>query len=107
MQGLSKKIWDLETKSCLLTASSKASGTRGQPGACLYLPGPRALCVATDTVALLHLRLRSPLEPHPVVSHKEPVVCCQYNPPFSGDDRGHHSPDTSSSCARSLELHSQ
>nr|XP_030737973.1 LOW QUALITY PROTEIN: WD repeat-containing protein 49-like [Globicephala melas] len=25
---------------------------------------------------------RSPLEPHPVASHKEPTVCCQYNPTF-------------------------
>nr|CAI9712397.1 unnamed protein product [Rangifer tarandus platyrhynchus] len=76
------KIWDLETNSCLFTASSKASGIRGEPGACLYLPGPRALYVAADIPALLHLRLSSPHEPHPVVSHKEPVVCCRYNPTF-------------------------
>ncbi|KAM9675026.1 LOW QUALITY PROTEIN: cilia- and flagella-associated protein 337-like [Dama dama] len=75
-------IWDLETNSCLFTASSKASGIRGEPGACLYLPGPGALCVAADILALLHLRLSSPHEPHPVVSHKEPVVCCRYNPTF-------------------------
>ncbi|EFB26474.1 hypothetical protein PANDA_002726, partial [Ailuropoda melanoleuca] len=76
------KIWDLETDSCLFTASSKASGIKGEFAACLYLPHSGALCVATDTIALLHLRLRSPPEPYLVVSHQEPVVCCRYNPAF-------------------------
>uniref|UniRef100_A0A673TI06 Uncharacterized protein n=3 Tax=Suricata suricatta TaxID=37032 RepID=A0A673TI06_SURSU len=76
------KIWDLETDSCLFTASSKASGIKGGFAACLYLPRPRALCVATDTVTLLHLRLRSAPEPALAVSHQEPVVCCRYNPAF-------------------------
>ncbi|KAF5916374.1 hypothetical protein HPG69_017608 [Diceros bicornis minor] len=49
---------DLETDSCLITASCKASGIKGELAACIYLPSPRALCVATDAVALLHLRLR-------------------------------------------------
>nr|XP_058132977.1 WD repeat-containing protein 49-like [Dasypus novemcinctus] len=76
------KIWDLETYSCLFTAPSKASGIKGDRAACLYLPRPRALCVASDAVALLRLRLRSAPEPRLVVSHKEPVVCCGYNPAF-------------------------
>uniref|UniRef100_A0A8D1W886 WD repeat-containing protein 49-like n=1 Tax=Sus scrofa TaxID=9823 RepID=A0A8D1W886_PIG len=76
------KIWDLETDSCLFTTSSKASGIRGEPGACLYLPDPRALCVAADAIALLHLRQRSPQEPALAVSHREPVVCCRYSPTF-------------------------
>ncbi|XFF83283.1 hypothetical protein AB1E18_009502 [Capra hircus] len=76
------EIWDLETNSCLFTASSKASGIRGEPGACLYLPSPRALYVATDILALLHLRLSCPHEPHSVVSHKESGVCCRDNPTF-------------------------
>ncbi|KAM5147009.1 cilia- and flagella-associated protein 337-like [Callospermophilus lateralis] len=76
------KIWDLETHSCLFTASSKASGIQGELAACLYLPGPRALCVAADTVALLHLRMRSAPEPHLALSHQEPVVCCGYNSAF-------------------------
>uniref|UniRef100_A0A8C2NKX2 Uncharacterized protein n=1 Tax=Capra hircus TaxID=9925 RepID=A0A8C2NKX2_CAPHI len=74
------EIWDLETNSCLFTASSKASGIRGEPGACLYLPSPRALYVATDILALLHLSC--PHEPHSVVSHKESGVCCRDNPTF-------------------------
>lgn len=52
------QIWDLENDTCLFTASSKASGIKGELAACLYLPGPRALCVAAIAVALLHLRLR-------------------------------------------------
>ncbi|XP_052505986.1 WD repeat-containing protein 49-like [Budorcas taxicolor] len=74
------KIWDLETNSCLFTASSKASSIRGEPGVCLYLPSPRALYVATDILALLHLRLSR--RPHSVVSHKESGVCCRDNPTF-------------------------
>nr|XP_012804527.2 WD repeat-containing protein 49-like [Jaculus jaculus] len=76
------KIWDLETHSCCFTASSKASGITGELTACLYLPGPRALCVATDTVAFLHLKLRPVPESHLELSHQEPVVCCGYNPTF-------------------------
>ncbi|XP_029415509.1 WD repeat-containing protein 49-like [Nannospalax galili] len=76
------KIWDLETHSCLFTASSKASGIKGELTTCLYLPGPRALCVATDAMAFLHLKLRSAPDPHLVLSHREPVVCCRYNPTF-------------------------
>ncbi|XP_012370167.1 WD repeat-containing protein 49-like [Octodon degus] len=76
------KIWDLEMYSCLFTASSKASGIKGELTACLYLPGPQVLCVATNTMALLHLRLRPSPEPHLVLSHQEPVLCCRYNPAF-------------------------
>ncbi|KFO33353.1 hypothetical protein H920_05251, partial [Fukomys damarensis] len=75
-------IWDLETYSCLFTASSKVSGIKGDLTACLYLPEPQALCVATNAVALLHLRLRPAPEPHLVLSHQDPVVCCKYNPAF-------------------------
>ncbi|XP_014447030.1 WD repeat-containing protein 49 [Tupaia chinensis] len=76
------KIWDLETYCCLFTASSKVSGIKGELAACLYLPGPRALCVATDAAALLYLRQRSIPELHLALSHREPVVCCRYNPTF-------------------------
>ncbi|XP_055965044.1 WD repeat-containing protein on Y chromosome-like [Sorex fumeus] len=76
------KIWDLDTHGCLFSASAKASGITGELAACLYLPHLRTLCVATKAVALLHLRLRCPVEPQLVVSHREPVVCCRYNPVF-------------------------
>ncbi|XP_076416262.1 cilia- and flagella-associated protein 337-like isoform X2 [Peromyscus maniculatus bairdii] len=78
----SVKIWDLETHGCCFTASSKASGLKGELAACLYLAGPRALCVATDALAFLHLKVGSDPEPHLVRSHQEPVVCCRYNPAF-------------------------
>ncbi|XP_040607344.1 WD repeat-containing protein on Y chromosome-like isoform X5 [Mesocricetus auratus] len=76
------KIWDLETHGCCFTASSKASGIKGELAACLYLSGPRALCVATDALAFLHLKAGSAPEPHLARSHQEPVVCCRYNPTF-------------------------
>ncbi|XP_052610544.1 WD repeat-containing protein 49-like [Peromyscus californicus insignis] len=76
------EIWDLETHGCCFTASSKASGIKGELAACLYLSGPRALCVATDALAFLHLKVGSDPEPHLVRSHQEPVVCCRYNPAF-------------------------
>ncbi|KAM5288019.1 cilia- and flagella-associated protein 337-like [Ctenodactylus gundi] len=76
------KIWDLETHTCLFTASSKASGIKGELTACLYLPRLQALCMAAGTMALLHLRLRPAPEPHLELSHQEPVVCCRYNPAF-------------------------
>ncbi|KYO26388.1 testis-expressed sequence 26 protein isoform B [Alligator mississippiensis] len=76
------KIWDIEDHSCLFTACSKSSGIKGELTACHYIPGTRSLYVATDTLALLHLRLRPPPEPHLVISHKEPVLCCKYNKEF-------------------------
>ena len=53
----SPQVWDLETHGCCCTVSSKASGIKGELTACLYLPGPRALCVATGTLAFLHLKV--------------------------------------------------
>ncbi|XP_043849564.1 WD repeat-containing protein 49-like [Dromiciops gliroides] len=76
------KIWDLENHNCLFTACPKASGIQGELTACHYLSSIKALCVATDSVSLLHLRMRARPEPHLVVSHKEPVVCCRYNKTF-------------------------
>ncbi|XP_049634417.1 WD repeat-containing protein 49-like [Suncus etruscus] len=76
------KIWDLDTHSCLFLLPPKPAGLQAAGHTCLYLPHPRALCVATKAVALLHLKLRSPPEPDQMVSHREPVLCCQYNSVF-------------------------
>nr|XP_034971549.1 WD repeat-containing protein on Y chromosome-like isoform X4 [Zootoca vivipara] len=76
------KIWDVEDQTCLCTACSKNSGIKGEISACHYIPGIRSLCVATDTLAILHLRLRSPPDPHLVTSHKKPVLCCKFNKVF-------------------------
>uniref|UniRef100_D6RIJ3 WD40 repeat domain 95 n=1 Tax=Mus musculus TaxID=10090 RepID=D6RIJ3_MOUSE len=82
LESLPAWVWDLETHGCCCTISSKASGIKGELTACLYLPGPRALCVATGTLAFLHLKVGSVPESHLVRSHQEPVVCCRYNPAF-------------------------
>nr|XP_020852882.1 WD repeat-containing protein 49-like [Phascolarctos cinereus] len=76
------KVWDLENHNCLFTACPKASDIQGELTACHYLSNIKALCVATDSVSLLHLRMRARPEPHLVVSHKEPIVCCRYNKTF-------------------------
>ncbi|XP_032651865.1 cilia- and flagella-associated protein 337-like isoform X1 [Chelonoidis abingdonii] len=76
------KIWDIVDQTCLFTACSKTSGIKGELTACHYTPGTRSLCVAADTLALLHLKLRPPPESHLIVSHKEPVLCCKYNKEF-------------------------
>ncbi|KAM6180381.1 LOW QUALITY PROTEIN: cilia- and flagella-associated protein 337-like [Erethizon dorsatum] len=80
------KIFSMSTDSTIkvfsFLSSSKASSIKGKLTACLYLPGPQGLCVATNVVALLHLRRRPSPEPQWVLSHQEPVVCCRYNPAF-------------------------
>ncbi|XP_064363672.1 WD repeat-containing protein 49-like [Dromaius novaehollandiae] len=76
------KIWDAEDQSCLFSACSKASGIKGELSACLYAPGTQSLYVAADALALLYLKLRPLPEPHLVVSHVEPVLCCKYNRAF-------------------------
>ncbi|XP_069496353.1 cilia- and flagella-associated protein 337-like isoform X2 [Ambystoma mexicanum] len=76
------KIWDIQDQSCLLTVCSKTSGIRGELTACHFAAGIRALCVAADAVALLPLRMKPAPQPHLVISHKEPVLCCKYNKEF-------------------------
>ncbi|XP_054830137.1 WD repeat-containing protein on Y chromosome-like [Eublepharis macularius] len=76
------KIWDIQDQNCLFTACSKNNGLKGEISACHYISSTRSLCVATDTLAVLHLRLCSPLDPNLVISHKEPVLCCKYNKVF-------------------------
>ncbi|XP_061484436.1 WD repeat-containing protein on Y chromosome-like isoform X2 [Rhineura floridana] len=76
------KIWDVEDQTCLFTACSKNTGIKGEINACHYIPGTRLLCVATDILAVLHLRLRLPPDPLIVTSHKKPVLCCKFNRVF-------------------------
>ncbi|XP_053166341.1 WD repeat-containing protein 49-like isoform X2 [Hemicordylus capensis] len=76
------KIWDIEDQTCLFTACSKNNGIKGEINACHYIPGSRSLCVATDALAVFHLRLRLPPDPYLVTSHKEPVLCCKFNKLF-------------------------
>ncbi|XP_042313390.1 WD repeat-containing protein 49-like isoform X2 [Sceloporus undulatus] len=76
------KIWDVEDQTCLFTACSKNNGIKGEISACHYISGTKSLCVATDTLAVLHLRLRLPLDPCLAFSHKKPILCCKFNKMF-------------------------
>ncbi|XP_073518596.1 cilia- and flagella-associated protein 337-like isoform X2 [Phyllobates terribilis] len=76
------KIWDIQSQTCLFTACSKSSGIRGELTACLYIPEIKALCVTTDSIALLQVKLKSLARPHLDSSHKEAVLCCKYNKAF-------------------------
>ncbi|XP_063285525.1 WD repeat-containing protein 49-like [Pelobates fuscus] len=76
------KIWDIQNQTCLFTACSKSSGIRGELTACVYIPDVKALCVTTDSIALLQLKLKSLAQPHLDFTHKEPVLCCKYNKAF-------------------------
>ncbi|XP_033866082.3 WD repeat-containing protein 64-like [Acipenser ruthenus] len=76
------KIWDLQDQSCLFSADAKASRIRGDVSACLYAPAVKSLYIATDSIALLPLRMKPQTQPHLIVSHKEPVLCCAYNKEF-------------------------
>ncbi|XP_062910344.1 WD repeat-containing protein on Y chromosome isoform X2 [Mobula hypostoma] len=72
------KIWDTEDQCCLYTANQKASRVTGDVSTCLYVSAIKALCIAADAIALLHLRIQPQPQPHHIKSHKEPVLCCIY-----------------------------
>ncbi|XP_072119049.1 cilia- and flagella-associated protein 337 isoform X3 [Mobula birostris] len=72
------KIWDTEDQCCLYTANQKASRVTGNISTCLYVSAIKALCIAADAIALLHLRIQPQPQPHHIKSHKEPVLCCIY-----------------------------
>ncbi|XP_078077577.1 cilia- and flagella-associated protein 337 [Mustelus asterias] len=76
------KIWDIEDQSCLYTANSKVSRIKGDVSACHYVPGTKALCIAADGIALLHLRIQPVPKPYNISSHNEPVLCCKYSNEF-------------------------
>ncbi|KAG8136820.1 hypothetical protein E2320_005385, partial [Naja naja] len=77
------KIWDMEDQTCLFTACSKNNGIKGEITTSHYVSGTRSLCVATDTLAILHLRLRrSAPDLYIITSHKKPVLCCKFNKVF-------------------------
>ncbi|XP_068123133.1 cilia- and flagella-associated protein 337-like [Hyperolius riggenbachi] len=76
------KIWDIQSQTCLFTACSKSTGIRGELTTGLYIPDMKALCVTTDSIALLQIRLKSIAQPYLDTSHKEPVLCCKYNKTF-------------------------
>ncbi|XP_039601667.1 WD repeat-containing protein on Y chromosome [Polypterus senegalus] len=76
------KIWDIQDQSCLFTANPKATRIRGDIFACHFAPALKTLYIATDSLAYLSLRIKPQPQPHLIVSHKEPVLCCRYNNEF-------------------------
>ncbi|XP_078533773.1 cilia- and flagella-associated protein 337-like [Lissotriton helveticus] len=71
-------VWNIEDQSCLLNVIPKASGIKGELAACYFSHDLRALCIATDTMALLQIHnVEAPLS-STLVSHREPVLCCKY-----------------------------
>ncbi|XP_055492844.1 WD repeat-containing protein on Y chromosome isoform X1 [Leucoraja erinacea] len=72
------KIWDTEDQYCLYTANQQVSGIKGDISTSLYIPAIKALCIAADSIALLHLKIQPQPQPHHVISHKEPALCCVY-----------------------------
>ncbi|XP_069098438.1 cilia- and flagella-associated protein 337-like [Pleurodeles waltl] len=71
-------VWNIEDQSCLLNVIPKASSIKGELAACYFSHELRALCIATDTMALLQIHnVEEPLSSM-LVSHREPVLCCKY-----------------------------
>ncbi|XP_072269461.1 cilia- and flagella-associated protein 337-like [Pyxicephalus adspersus] len=52
------KIWDIQSQTCLFSACSKSTGIRGELSAGLYIPDIKALCVTTDSIAILQVKLK-------------------------------------------------
>ncbi|KAJ8297801.1 hypothetical protein KUTeg_024332 [Tegillarca granosa] len=87
------KVWDIQDHNCLLTIRPKGHKIEGNLQACHYSSALKSLAIATDQMwASLNLKLKSdnnikmisarPSLHADVVTHKEPVTCCKYNPSF-------------------------
>ncbi|XP_046574299.1 WD repeat-containing protein on Y chromosome-like [Haliotis rubra] len=76
------KIWDIQDQNCLLTVRPKGHKIRGDLQAVHYSHTAKAIAVATDQMACLSLRMKPVLHADIVITHKEPVTCCKYNPSF-------------------------
>nr|XP_014341188.1 PREDICTED: WD repeat-containing protein on Y chromosome-like [Latimeria chalumnae] len=51
-------VWDVEDQTCLLTVIPKASHISGELAACHFSHELRALCMATDSLALLQIKYK-------------------------------------------------
>ncbi|XP_055893432.1 WD repeat-containing protein on Y chromosome-like isoform X2 [Biomphalaria glabrata] len=76
------RVWDIQDHTCLLTIRPKSHKIRGDLQAVYYSNISRSLAVATDQMAIMNLKHKSSLNADMVVSHKDPVTCCKYNPEF-------------------------
>uniref|UniRef100_H3B9M3 Uncharacterized protein n=1 Tax=Latimeria chalumnae TaxID=7897 RepID=H3B9M3_LATCH len=75
-------VWDVEDQTCLLTVIPKASHISGELAACHFSHELRALCMATDSLALLQIKYKEKQFDNSSVSHNESVLCCGYNRAF-------------------------
>ncbi|XP_059499866.1 WD repeat-containing protein 64-like isoform X2 [Stegostoma tigrinum] len=71
------KVWDIEDQTCLITVKPKDSQINGDLATCYHSQELKALYIATDSLAQLLLQSRKELNIG--VSHKKPILCCQYN----------------------------
>ncbi|XP_066576271.1 cilia- and flagella-associated protein 337-like [Amia ocellicauda] len=72
-------VWSMEDQTCLANIISRASHIRGELAACCFSLQLGALCIATDSLAVLQLRHRAAEHSHSSSSHREAVLCCRYN----------------------------
>ncbi|WAQ98705.1 WDR49-like protein [Mya arenaria] len=75
-------VWDIQDHMCLLTIRPKSHKIRGDLQAVHYSNISKTVAVATDQMAALNLRLKPSLNADIVLTHKEPVTGCLYNPSF-------------------------
>nr|XP_006820824.1 PREDICTED: WD repeat-containing protein on Y chromosome-like [Saccoglossus kowalevskii] len=75
-------VWDIKDQTCMLTIRPKSHKIRGDIQACHYNRVSRSLAIATDLMALLSQRVKPQQHADIVITHKEPVQCCKYNPSF-------------------------
>ncbi|KAK6493756.1 WD repeat-containing protein 49-like isoform X2 [Huso huso] len=71
-------VWDMEDQICLASIISRASQIRGELSACYFSEELGAICIATDTLALLQFRHNKTELSNASTSHKRPVLCCRY-----------------------------
>ncbi|XP_069487207.1 cilia- and flagella-associated protein 337-like isoform X2 [Ambystoma mexicanum] len=71
-------VWSIEDQSCLFNVIPKASRIKGELAASFFSHELRALCIATDTLALLQLHSTEAPPSNMLVSHLQPVLCCKY-----------------------------
>ncbi|XP_012936713.1 WD repeat-containing protein on Y chromosome [Aplysia californica] len=76
------RVWDIQDHTCLLAIRPKSHKIRGDLQAIHYSSISRSLAVATDQMAILNLRHKAMLNADMVITHKDPVTCCKYNPEF-------------------------
>ncbi|KAG2465439.1 WDR49 protein, partial [Polypterus senegalus] len=71
-------VWSIESQACLASIISTASHIKGELSAFHFSHDLGALCIATDTLAVLRFRHKE-AKCNSSTSHKLPIICCRYN----------------------------